>query len=272
MLQLAVDEKRSRRKTCQETLDSRSPIKDPLRRHSNPSLCPPPPGISNPHASRRKGLRSRGLKKILSRENENTLVGLLPRTCAIGMNKKDTVKICPPSIPVPVSSTPSNELYCSINVESVLVAASGDIQNVPGLFSAPGEHTNIPPPPSPSSRPTSYASSSTPYPGDSKPNLTVAPLVDFLSESDSDSERSQSSGNDSCSKASTMTRSGSSMSMSVGHIKKVLRHFFEPFFPSSELCRQIIKKNFIFFWVLNSYLVIRFLDYFIFHSIPVCSR
>ena len=231
MLQLAVDEKRSRRKASQETVESRSP----LRRQSNHSLSAPSMGTSSPHASRRIGMRSRGFKKILSREKdankdkekekENSNVVLPSQVLTKGINKKDTTHLHPSSVPLPgplpVSFLPSNDLYRSIHVESLLVAASGDIQNIPNHIPVPGEHMTIPPPPpSPSTNPSS-ATLSSQYQGNSSSNLV--PLGD-LSESDSDCDRSQSSGNESCSKASTMTRSGSSMS-SIGQTKKVLTYF-----------------------------------------------
>ena len=236
MLQLAVDEKRSRRKASQETVESRSP----LRRQSTHSVSAPPLVTSSPKPSRRIGMRSRGFKKILSREKdtnkdkekekekENSNVILTPQVLAKGMNKKDTPHLHPSSIPLSVSILPSNDLYRSIHVESLLVAASGDIQNIPNHIPVPGDHMNIPPPPpSPSTNPSS-ATLSSQYPGNSSSNLV--PLGDLLSESDSDCDRIQSSGNDSCSKASTMTRSGSSMS-SIGQTKKVrLRTYFFTFF------------------------------------------
>lgn len=226
MLQLAIDEKRSRRKASQETVESRSP----LRRQSNHSLSAPPLGASSPKPSRRIGMRSRGFKKILSREKDtnkekekqNYNVILPPQVLTNGMNKKDTTHLHPISIPLsgplPVSLLPSNDLYRSIHVESLLVAACGDIQNIPNHIPVSGDHMNIPPPPpSPSTNPSS-ATLSSQYPGNSSSNLV--PLGDLLSESDSDCDRSQGSGDDSCSKASTMTRSGSSMS-SIGQTKKV---------------------------------------------------
>ena len=190
-------------------------------------------------------MRSRGFKKILSREKdtnkekekekekENTNIALPSQVLTKGINKKDTANLDPSSVPLsgplPVSFLPSNDLYRSIHVESLLVAASGDIQNIPNHIPVHGEHMNIPPPPpSPSTYPSS-ATLSSQYQGNSSSNLV--PLGDLLSESDSDCDRSQSGGNDSCSKASTMTRSGSSMS-SIGQTKKVRMCSYFYFFSS----------------------------------------
>ena len=202
MLQLAVDEKRSRRKIVQEAGESRSP----LRRHSTISLTPL--ALANSSSTRRTGMRSRGLKKILSRERENALS---PRVSTKGMNKKEAAPPVAVAVPVPASSLPSNELYRSIHEESLLDGASSDNQNTPTLPSAAGER------PLPLS--SGPASSSTANPANPANSSKTVPLGD-LSESDSDTD-SQSSGKDSCSKASTMTRSGSSTSISIGHTKKV---------------------------------------------------
>ena len=203
MLQLAVDEKRSRRKMVQEAGESRSP----LRRHSTLSLTPP--ALANSSSSRRTGMRSRGLKKILSRERENALS---PRVSTKGMSKKETAP--PVAVPVPSSSIPSKELYRSIHEESLLDGTSSDKQNTPTIPSAAGERP-LPLPSGPASSSTAYPAN----PANPANSSKTVPMGD-LSESDSDTD-SQSSGKDSCSKASTMTRSGSSTSISIGHTKKV---------------------------------------------------
>lgn len=182
-------------------------------------------------------MRSRGLKKILSRERENALS---PRVSTKGVNEKETA----PTVAVPV---PASSLHRSIHVESLLDGARSDNQNTPFLPSAAGDR------PLPLS--SGPASSSTAYPANPATSSKTIPLGD-LSESDSDSDGSQSSGKDSCSKASTMTRSGSSTSVSIGHTKKVcfliisfllhtcgITSIEFHIFNALHLCLQIIQLN-----------------------------
>lgn len=209
VLQLAIEEKRQRRISRQNSL-----LKEATRRYSLVALVSPPIAGENPS---RKPDQGKGKNSKKGSKNTQIDGTISPYSDVEGSSDKIQVKSKSSSSGPGLQNVPGNVLHEVSSDGSHILA--GDSTALP----VPRERVTIP-----SSVSHAHTHGQTMSESSSTVNLTATfgvPLMDSYldSESDMNSEGDEtSSGDDNRSRASTMTGTGSSMSALPKHSKKVI--------------------------------------------------